>query len=88
MAKDNTVYVTMTDKTMSGWGKAKGKLNKLVFICKDMSEAFTVEANALNRDDMKNVNVCAKLPRYSERTHYTQIKTIKDYPSWYKPGYF
>ena len=24
-------YVTMTDKFMSGWGKARGKINKLVF---------------------------------------------------------
>ena len=26
-------YVTMTDRFMTGWGEAKDKINKLVFVC-------------------------------------------------------
>jgi len=33
------LYVTMTDKFMSGWGMAEGKTNKLVLECKNLHEA-------------------------------------------------
>lgn len=32
-------YVSMTDKFMSGWGMAEGKLNKLVISCNTAEEA-------------------------------------------------
>lgn len=81
-------YVTMTDRVLSGWGNAKGKINKLIFVCKDMSEAMTVEQNANNRTDMTYVNICEKMRYYNKDRYYAQVKTIEDYPSWYEPGYF
>ncbi len=81
-------YVTMTDKFMSGRGEARGKNNKLVFECKDMTEAMIVEDNANSRTDQKNVNIRSTKPYYNQARNYVQYKTKKDYPSWYKAGYF
>ena len=81
-------YVTMTDKALSGWGYAEGKINKLIFLCKDMDEAEIVEHNARNRLDMKYINICVKFPYYNKGRYYAQVKTIDDYPNFYKPGYF
>ena len=81
-------YVTMTDKFMSGWGPATGKLNKLVFECVDMSEAVIVEQNAQNRSDQKYINIRSTKPYYDPKRCYTQFKTKEDYPRWYQPGMF
>lgn len=83
-----TKYVTMTDKFMSGWGEAKGKANKLIFVCKDMSEAMIVADNAENRTDQKFVNICENRPYYNKDRYHTQIKTKEDYPCWYVEGFF
>jgi len=44
-------YVTMTDKFMSGWGLAKGKINKLIFSCDTYEQAIIVRNNAQARTD-------------------------------------
>lgn len=81
-------YVTMTDKFMSGWGKAEGKINKLIFICDNYDEAETVAQNAENRTDMKYINICSKKPYYNSNKYLAQIKTKEEYLNWYKKGYF
>lgn len=81
-------FVSMTDKFMSGWGEARGKINKLIFECETYEEALIVEENAQNRSDQKNINICSKRPYYPSRSHYTQVKTKEIYPSWYEKGYF
>ena len=78
----------MTDKFMSGWGLANGKINKLVFVCDDSKQANIVYENSIARSDMKNVNICYNRPSYPSSRYYTQIKTIADCPSWYKENYF
>ena len=35
-------YVTMTDKFMSGWGRAEGKINKFVVECETREKAETI----------------------------------------------
>jgi len=35
-------YVTMTDSFMGGWGTAEGKINKLVFECKDLKTTLRI----------------------------------------------
>lgn len=82
------VYVTMTDKFMSGWGYAQGKLNKLVFLCDTMEEALIVEDNARSRSDQKNINICMNKPYYNSNRYYVQYKDKNIYPSWYEKGYF
>ncbi|MFS0905755.1 hypothetical protein AB3N02_22165 [Priestia aryabhattai] len=81
-------YVTMTDKFMSGWGMAQGKINKLVLICDSYAEACTVYENAENRGDMKYINIRSTAPYYDKNRYYTQFKDKEEYGSWYKEGFF
>jgi hypothetical protein len=81
-------YVTMTDPFLSGWGLAQGKINKLIFPCDSYAQAQIVEDNARARGDMQRINICANFPRYNSRTHYAQVKTIEDYPNFYRAGFF
>lgn len=60
----NKLYVTMTDKFMSGWGQAKNKTNKLIIECNSWKEAEAVERNAYKRPEMKYINICINKPRY------------------------
>jgi hypothetical protein len=87
--EEKTVYyVVMTDKFMSGWGEAKGKINKLVFVCHGYEEAKIVEDNAQNRTDMKYINIHTTKPHYNKDRYYTQYKDEGDYDTWYVPNYF
>ena len=81
-------YVTMTDKALSGWGRAEGKINKLIFECDNMKEAKTVEENAANRGDMKYINIRVAKPYYPPSRYLAQTKTKEDYPKWYQEGAF
>ena len=81
-------YVTMTDTFMSGWGEAKDKINKLVFVCDSIEEAQIVKDNAEQRSDQKYINIRAKKPYYSKAAYYVQYKTKAEYPAWYRKNYF
>jgi hypothetical protein len=85
MTSDKKYYVTMTDKFMSGWGPARGKINKLIFICNSYEQAAIVAANAEKRSDQKHINITDRRPYYNPTRYYAQIKTIADYPRWYDP---
>lgn len=82
------VYVTMTDKFMSGWGMADKKINKLIFECDGLQEAHIVAENAENRNDMKYINITYTKPYYAPGRYYAQTKTKEEYNSWYEAGYF
>lgn len=64
MAKQSKIYVTMTDKFMSGWGMAANKTNKLIIVCDTWQQAETIERNANKRSEMKYINICSNKPRY------------------------
>ena len=64
--KTSKLYVTMTDKFLSGWGMAKGKINKLIIECDTWEQAETIERNAHNRSEMKYVNIRTTKPYYKE----------------------
>ena len=70
-------YVTMTDKFMSGWGKAQGKKNKLIIECENYEQASIIERNAKRRNEMKFVNICSSRPRYGSNV-YESWKTWED----------
>lgn len=57
-------YVTMTDNFMSGWGDARGKINKLVIECGTYSEAAQIARAARQRREMRRVNIRATRPYY------------------------
>ncbi|OME54010.1 hypothetical protein BSK59_15630 [Paenibacillus odorifer] len=86
--KQSKIFVTMTDKHMSGWGMADGKINKLIFECDSWEEAEIVEQNAINQGSMKYINTSRKKPYYSPSRYYVQTKTKEDYESWYKRNHF
>ena len=65
MTKENKVYVTMTDRFMSGWGMSEGKTTKYIVICDSRAEAEIIERNAKKRREMKYINIRFTKPRYS-----------------------
>jgi hypothetical protein len=74
-------WVTMTDKFMSGWGKAANKTNKLVIECDTYQQAEIIERNARKRSEMKFVNICSNKPRYGSNVlvspkHYNDMGEI------------
>jgi hypothetical protein len=74
----------MTDPFMSGWGKAQGLINKLVFECDSYEEAVVVASNAESRGDMKHINITSNRPWYNPNRYYAQLRTKEDAPAWYK----
>ena len=82
-------YVTMNDTFFSGWGKAEGKINKLVIECDTMDEMEIVLENALARSEMKRVNYyLGKLPYFNKHRFLVQVKDKNEYPAWFKKGSF
>jgi len=67
-------YVSMTDKFMSGWGYAQGKINKLVIECENFSQAEQIETAAKRRSEMKYVNICSKKPSYNSNSYLVSAK--------------
>ena len=88
MNEAKKIYVTMSDMFMSGWGCAKDKINKLIFVCDTIEEAEIVKDNAENRTDQKHINIRRTKPYYSSERYYVQIKTKGDYNSWYVKNFF
>lgn len=80
-------YVTMTDKFMSGWGKAQDKINKLVFECDTKEEAEIVAENAGYRDEMKYINITMKRPYYDSHRYYVSWKTKAMADVWFVKDY-
>ena len=79
------VYVTMTDKFMSGWGMAKGKINKLVIECKDRLQAEKIADYANNeRDEMKYINITHTKPYYNSNRYLTSWKVYSQMTGWIK----
>jgi hypothetical protein len=81
------VYVTMTDKFMSGWGHAENKTNKLVIGCDNWEEARIVQENAENRSEMRYVNIRTSKP-YFRKHIVVSYHDKSDYESWFIKGYF
>jgi hypothetical protein len=82
-------YVTCTDTFLSGWGEARGKLNRLIFPCNDHDEAVAVATNARSRTDMKKVSVIESpfSPRFDDSILW-QVMDRDLAARWYTPGGF
>ena len=85
MTRKAPFWVTMTDKAMSGWGRAEGKTNKLAFPRDSYEEAEIVYDNAINYP-MNYVNIRSSKPNFNERGVMYQCKDKLIYPIWYKKG--
>ena len=79
------VYVTMTDKFMSGWGMAKGKINKLVIECENSVQAEKIADYARrNRNEMTYINIRYSKPYYNSSKYLTSWELVSDMPGWIK----
>jgi len=90
-------FVTMTDGFMSGWGKAKGLTNKLIFECETKEEQEIVYQNGRAQGGMSYVHKCRNKPSYYRAKspadyafngYYVQKKDKEVYPHWYVKDYF
>jgi len=68
-------YVTATDSFLSGWGKSKDKINKIVVECYSYEVARKVYDKLKDRADMKYVNICNTKPYYSKDRYYVSNTT-------------
>ena len=73
----------MTDSFMSGWGRAEGLRNVLIFVCSTREEADHVAGYAEARSDMSDVRIHARKPKMRDRGFLYQVKTNDSYSSWY-----
>jgi len=67
------LYVTMTDKFMSGWGLAAGKTNKYVVECDNGEQAEAIIRNAMRRPEMKHVSMRTTRPSYGRDVLMTLV---------------
>jgi hypothetical protein len=81
-------WVTMTDTFMSGWGPARGKINKLVIECGNIHEAEIVAQNASDRTDQKNIRIAFRKPYYPSRAYVVSWHDKETYPCWFESGFF
>ena len=82
------IYVTMTDKFLSGWGIAKNQIAKLVIVCETWEQAEIVAENAKNRSDMKSINFSTEKPYYNQNKYQVEYHDINSYPRWFEKDYF
>ena len=71
-------YVTMTDKFMSGWGQADGKINKYIIECQSYLDAEIVQRNAYKRPEMKYINIKREKPYYSPKGYIISIEKFEN----------
>lgn len=71
-------YVTMTDKFMSGWGNADGKINKYVIECQSYLDAEIVQRNAYKRPEMKYINIKREKPYYSPKGYIVSMEKFEN----------
>ena len=71
-------WVSMTDKFMSGWGMAEGKISKYVVECDNYEDAELIEKNAELRGEMKYINICINKPNYSSSKYHVSNKHFND----------
>ena len=76
--KANNIYVTMTNKFMSGWGKAENKVNKFIVVCETMEQARAIERNAKKRDEMKYINICFTNPCYNKERYVESVRSYDE----------
>ena len=72
--KAKKYYVSMTDDFLSGWGLAKGKINKYIVECKSYEQAKIIENNARKRDEMKYINICINKPFYNNKKYVSTYR--------------
>ena len=78
-------YVLSVDTFMSGWGPAKGLVNRLILPCKSRHEARDVAEYARARMDTEDVKIVREKPYPGWRDGYLwQVMDPDDSSAWYR----
>lgn len=75
---EGMAFVTMTDKFLSGWGCAEGKIAKRVIVCNNFQEDYTLASRIYPRHGMTYVNVKRELPYYSPSRYVVSYDKYSD----------
>ena len=78
------IYVRMTDKFMSGWGACRNATNVLVIECEDWRQAEAIERAALERHEMRRVQIALNKPKNRPGIDYTWKRFADMGGSWLK----
>lgn len=76
--ENKKVWVTMTDKFLSHWGKADGKINKYIVECENYEQAQTIKRNAELRSEMKYISICVTKPYFNSKRYLESNVKFKD----------
>lgn len=74
-------YVTATDKFLSGWGMASGKICKRVIICETFRQAQRM-ADAMKNDKrsgMSYINISSRFPKYNVNRYKVCYSTYEEF---------
>lgn len=78
---DKMWFVVCTDKFLSGWGCAVGKIAKRICICKDHAEAEKLR-DRMERNKgkhmLRHINAVATFPYYSPNKYTVSIDKYSD----------
>ena len=69
----------MTDRFMSGWGGAKGKIAKYIVECDNATQADAICKAAENREEMRAINSgnsCPSFPASKYQTTYRHVSQL------------
>ena len=58
-------FVVATDKFMSGWGRAKGKISKMVCVCESHQKADEILSKWEKRSDLSYLAIKRQKPYYA-----------------------
>lgn len=78
-------YVTMTDKYLSDFGEAKGKVRRLIIECDTEEQVQEVVDNAKARGDMIRIKVNRSKIHKKKEVSYLHLK-YEDLPPTWKRG--
>jgi hypothetical protein len=72
-----TIFVTMTDKFMSGWGGSSGKINKYVVECSNREQADQIVSAAKLRSEMRNINIVTRF-KYPPSKYVVSLRKFSE----------
>lgn len=76
---EKTIYVWATDKFLSGWGCAEGKIHKQVAECPNWDEANRMLRGFESDDSYKYVNWGYRIPSWSASRYTKTVRPSKNF---------
>lgn len=77
---EHKVFVTATDRLMSGWGRAEHKTSKIIVVCNNMADAYTARDKMESKPELKYVNITTSLPKYPSTRYTSSFYLFEDSP--------